>query len=61
MSRQRTTPRIEREFGVPIPGLFGAGELGSIFNTLYPGGMNYGEAFVSGRWAGASAVGAQPK
>lgn len=44
-------------FGNPIPGLFGAGELGSIFNRLYPGGMNYGEAFVSGRMAGASALG----
>jgi succinate dehydrogenase/fumarate reductase flavoprotein subunit len=48
-------------YGEPIAGLFGAGELGSIFNTLYPGGMNYGEAFVSGRVAGAAALGARPK
>ena len=48
-------------WGAPIPGLFSAGELGSIFSTHYPGGMNYGEAFVSGRAAGAAAVGAEPK
>ena len=48
-------------WGSPIPGLFSAGELGSIFSTHYPGGMNYGEVFVSGRVAGASAVGAEPK
>lgn len=44
-------------FGAPISGLYGAGELGSIFGTFYPGGMNYGEAFVSGRVAGRSALG----
>ena len=48
-------------WSIPIPGLFSAGELGSIFSTHYPGGMNYGEAFVSGRVAGAAAVGAEPK
>jgi hypothetical protein len=48
-------------WSIPIPGLFSAGELGSIFSTHYPGGMNYGEAFVSGRVAGAAAVGADPK
>lgn len=48
-------------WGNPIPGLFSAGELGSIFSTHYPGGMNYGEAFVSGRVAGAAALGTEPK
>lgn len=59
--RRAATGEILDPFGAPIPGLFGAGELGSIFNTLYPGGMNYGEAFVSGRVAGATAVGAKLK
>jgi succinate dehydrogenase/fumarate reductase flavoprotein subunit len=41
-----------------IPGLFAAGELGSIWTDLYPGGGNLIEAIVSGRIAGrAAAVG----
>jgi hypothetical protein len=59
--RRAAKGEILDPWGVPIPGLFGAGELGSIFSTLYPGGMNYGEAFVSGRVAGATAVGAELK
>lgn len=55
--RRRADGAILDPFGDPIGGLFGAGELGSIFNRLYPGGMNYGEAFVSGRIAGTSALG----
>lgn len=43
--------------GEPIPGLFSAGELGSIWHRLYPGGGNVSEALVSGRAAAASAVG----
>lgn len=39
----------------PIPGLFSAGELGSIWTDLYPGGGNFGEALISGRAAGRSA------
>lgn len=56
--RRAATGEILDPWGDAIPGLYGAGELGSIFNTFYPGGMNYGEAFVSGRVAGAAAVGA---
>ncbi|TPE47121.1 FAD-dependent oxidoreductase [Amaricoccus solimangrovi] len=59
--RRTARGEIVDPWGAPIPGLFGAGELGSIFNTLYPGGVNYGEAFVSGRVAGAAALGATPK
>jgi succinate dehydrogenase/fumarate reductase flavoprotein subunit len=59
--RRSARGEILDPWGNPIPGLFGAGELGSIFSTLYPGGMNYGEAFVSGRAAGAAAVGTAPK
>lgn len=43
--------------GQPIPGLYSAGELGSIWHRLYPGGGNVSEALVTGRAAAASAVG----
>lgn len=59
--RRSARGEILDPWGKPISGLFGAGELGSIFGTLYPGGMNYGEAFVAGRVAGATALGVEPK
>jgi succinate dehydrogenase/fumarate reductase flavoprotein subunit len=43
---------------VPIPGLFSAGELGSIWGSLYPGAGNVTETVVFGRIAGRSAAGA---
>ena len=43
--------------GTPIPGLFSAGELGSIWGSLYPGAGNVTEAVVFGRIAGRSAAG----
>ena len=39
-----------------IPGLFSAGELGSIWGALYPGAGNVTEAVVFGRIAGRSAA-----
>ena len=42
--------------GTPIPGLFSAGELGSIWGSLYPGAGNVTEAVVFGRIAGRSAA-----
>lgn len=42
--------------GQPIPGLFSAGELGSIWHRLYPGGGNVSEALVTGRAAAARAL-----
>jgi len=42
--------------GRPIPGLYSAGELGSIWSRLYPGGGNVSEALVSGRIAAATAL-----
>jgi succinate dehydrogenase/fumarate reductase flavoprotein subunit len=33
----------------PIPGLFGAGELGSMWGPLYPGAGNLSEALITGR------------
>lgn len=47
---------ILRPDGSVIPGLFGAGELGSIWNRLYPGAGNVCECLVFGRIAGASAA-----
>jgi succinate dehydrogenase/fumarate reductase flavoprotein subunit len=42
--------------GRPVPGLFSAGELGSIWGSLYPGAGNVTEAVVFGRIAGRSAA-----
>jgi succinate dehydrogenase/fumarate reductase flavoprotein subunit len=42
--------------GAPIPGLFSAGELGSIWAALYPGAGNVTETVVFGRIAGRSAA-----
>jgi succinate dehydrogenase/fumarate reductase flavoprotein subunit len=41
--------------GNPIPGLFSAGELGSMWGQLYPGAGNLGEALVTGQLAARSA------
>jgi succinate dehydrogenase/fumarate reductase flavoprotein subunit len=46
---------IVRPDGTSIPGLFSAGELGSIWNRLYPGAGNVSETIVSGRLAARSA------
>jgi len=43
--------------GSPIAGLFSAGELGSIWTELYPGGGNLMECIVSGIAAGRAAAG----
>lgn len=43
-------------FGVAIPGLYVAGELGSVFGHLYMSGGNIAECFVGGRIAGAGAA-----
>ncbi len=48
--------RILRPDGTPIPGLYGAGELGSLWNRLYPGAGNLSECLVSGRLAAMTAI-----
>ena len=48
--------RILRPDGKHIPGLFGAGELGSLWNRLYPGAGNLSECLVSGRLATMTAL-----
>jgi succinate dehydrogenase/fumarate reductase flavoprotein subunit len=44
-------------FGEPIPRLYEAGELGSIWGYLYLSGGNLSECFVTGRIAGSEAAG----
>jgi succinate dehydrogenase/fumarate reductase flavoprotein subunit len=48
--------QVMRVTGEPIPGLYSAGELGSIFGMLYPlGGGNLAECIAFGRIAGENA------
>jgi len=49
--------RVLDAFGEPIPGLYVAGELGSVFGHLYMSGGNIAESFVGGRIAGREAAG----
>src|SRR5690606_17154127 len=42
--------------GRPIPGLYEAGELGSMFSNLYQNGAFLTEAMISGRAAGREAI-----
>ncbi|HEX8756096.1 MAG TPA: FAD-binding protein [Steroidobacteraceae bacterium] len=46
--------------GTPIPRLYEAGELGSMFSNLYQNGSYLTEAMISGRAAGANAARLQP-
>jgi hypothetical protein len=48
--------RVLDPFGVPIPGLFEAGEIGSVFGHIYMSGGNLAECFVGGRIAGRNAA-----
>ncbi len=49
--------RVLRPDGAPIPGLYAAGELGSVFGHLYMSGGNIAECFVGGGIAGTNAAG----
>ncbi|MFN0074327.1 MAG: FAD-dependent oxidoreductase [Chloroflexota bacterium] len=55
--RRDAQARIIDVFGEPIPRLYGAGELGSIWSSLYPGSGNVSEALIFGRIAGREAAG----
>ncbi len=48
--------RVLNSFGEPIPRLYVAGELGSVFGHLYFSGANYSECLVGGRIAGIHAA-----
>jgi succinate dehydrogenase/fumarate reductase flavoprotein subunit len=55
--RRDANARILNAFGEPIPGLFGAGELGGAIGLLYPSpGANLGEAFAFGAIAAEAAL-----
>lgn len=47
---------VLRPDGSAISGLYSAGELGSIWSRLYPGGGNVSEAIVTGRRSAQSAI-----
>jgi succinate dehydrogenase/fumarate reductase flavoprotein subunit len=42
--------------GQAIPGLFSAGELGSLWGPLYPGASNLSEALITGQVAAKTAA-----
>lgn len=48
--------RVLDPFGMPIPGLWAAGECGSAFGHIYMSGGNIAECFVSGDIAGIAAA-----
>lgn len=56
--RRDAAARVLDPFDAPVPGLFGAGELGQPVGMLYPAdGANLSEAFCSGRTAAETALG----
>ncbi len=54
--RRNALGEIIRPDGSPISGLYGAGEMGSIWTRMYPSGGNVAETIVSGRQAITSAL-----
>ena len=51
--------RVLDAFGAPIPNLYEAGEIGSVFGHLYLSGGNIAECFVGGLIAGEAAARAE--
>jgi len=58
--RRDKESRVLGPEGKPIPRLYAAGELGSIWGFLYQGACNIGEALVFGRIAGRNAAAEKP-
>lgn len=54
--RHDAKQRIVNSYGEPIPRLYAAGELGSIWGHIYVAGGNLTECFVGGRVAGREAA-----
>lgn len=52
--RRNQDAQLINALGKPIPRLYGAGELGSIWGTIYQGSSNIAECLVFGRIAGRS-------
>lgn len=59
--RRNERAEVVDPFGHPIPRLFAAGELGSIWGVLYPGTENISEALIFGRIAGRNAAAQSPR
>lgn len=58
--RRNEKAQIVNPFDEPIPRLYSAGELGSIYSFLYQGGGNIGECIAFGRIAGRNAATQNP-
>ena len=58
--RRNENAQVVRPGGAPIPRLYSAGELGSIYSYLYQGTGNIGECLAFGRIAGRNAVAETP-
>lgn len=58
--RRNALAQVVRPGGKPIPRLYSAGELGSIYSYLYQGTGNIGECFAFGRIAARNAVAEAP-
>ena len=54
--RRNAKGQILQPNGSPIPRLYSAGELGSIYSFLYQGGGNIGECMAFGRISGRNAA-----
>jgi succinate dehydrogenase/fumarate reductase flavoprotein subunit len=59
--RRDENARVLSTDGNPIPRLYSAGELGSIYGFLYQGGGNLAECIAFGRIAGANAAAEAPR
>ena len=58
--RRNEKAQIVRPDGAPIPRLYSAGELGSIYSYLYQGTGNIGECLAFGRIAARNVVAETP-
>ena len=55
--RRNARAQVLNAWGRPIKGLYGAGELGSMWSQNYPGASNLTEVLAFGRIAGRNAAG----
>ena len=58
--RRNAKAQIVRPDNTPIPRLYSAGELGSIYSYMYQGTGNIGECFAFGRISARNAVAETP-
>ena len=58
--RRNEHGQVVRPGGEPIPRLYSAGELGSIYSNLYQGTGNIGECLVFGRISGRNVASLTP-